>query len=624
MFLSPYFLIGLSAVAIPVLIHLLWLNKYTTTQWAATKFLEKAYEKTKKTVRVQHLLLLLIRIALIALLALTFAKPAFNLPSFMSFMSSSSPHVIFVLDTSMSMEQKFDNTTAIEKSKEWIIKQVWQLNPNQYFSILQISSNPDWLIKYSTDPNSAVKIIKGITTKPESDDLIKGIDLLGSFTNRKSENFEIIFISDLQRSSWETALLTHLNQPHVKIHVIDAGKDNQSNNAITQLSISQNPPIQGTTPEITAVVKSYRAGKIQPSDIVMSIDDKIIERQELKFSDDGYSIAKFQHPFDKLQNEKISVAIEDDQLYSDNKISTDIKVREKISVTCLEHSENPDEVKEFFYLTAAIASTPDSHYQLSVLQQAQLNKEICDKTDVLVIINIPQFNEKELALLEEFVRYGKGLAIFCGPSVNPEFYNEFLYKKGILPAKLGKATENERNQSHALIRFADKDNIFHTNKIILDVPVFNWFNTTEVSGEIIASFTNSENSAAIIRGKLDNGVIMLFTSSAGYKWNNLALNHTGKHVFVPFVRNLIDYLAKIDKITVKIPENESDLSKLGISRLRELNQPLKFDYSILTDTTRISLSNTFEGWKFFAFIVVIFALFEIFTASKIQAKRQSL
>jgi hypothetical protein len=84
-FLNPWFLLGLFAAAIPVLIHLLHVRKLRTVEFSSLRFLKELQKSRLRTLRIRQLLLLLLRTLLIISLVLAFARPAVRGPFFAFF-----------------------------------------------------------------------------------------------------------------------------------------------------------------------------------------------------------------------------------------------------------------------------------------------------------------------------------------------------------------------------------------------------------------------------------------------------------------------------------------------------------------------------------------------------------
>src|SRR5438046_10434878 len=74
MFLNPLMLAGLSAVSIPIIIHLLNRRKFERVVWAAMRFVRLSVEKDQRRIKVEDMLLLILRCLLLALLAFALAR----------------------------------------------------------------------------------------------------------------------------------------------------------------------------------------------------------------------------------------------------------------------------------------------------------------------------------------------------------------------------------------------------------------------------------------------------------------------------------------------------------------------------------------------------------------------
>ncbi|MEE3200363.1 MAG: BatA domain-containing protein, partial [Planctomycetota bacterium] len=66
---------ALALASIPIIIHLLNRRKLLRMDWAAMEFLLAALKKTRRKLRLEHLLLLLLRTLMMILLGLFLARP---------------------------------------------------------------------------------------------------------------------------------------------------------------------------------------------------------------------------------------------------------------------------------------------------------------------------------------------------------------------------------------------------------------------------------------------------------------------------------------------------------------------------------------------------------------------
>ena len=74
-FLSPWFLLGLAAIGLPIYIHLLRRHVTTPLPFSSLMFFERGTQSSTRHRRLRYLLLFSLRAALLLLLVLAFANP---------------------------------------------------------------------------------------------------------------------------------------------------------------------------------------------------------------------------------------------------------------------------------------------------------------------------------------------------------------------------------------------------------------------------------------------------------------------------------------------------------------------------------------------------------------------
>ena len=78
-FLTPWFLLGLAAIGLPVYIHLLRRHITTPLPFSSLMFFERGTQSSTRHRRLRYLLLFSLRAALLLLLVLAFANPFIRL-----------------------------------------------------------------------------------------------------------------------------------------------------------------------------------------------------------------------------------------------------------------------------------------------------------------------------------------------------------------------------------------------------------------------------------------------------------------------------------------------------------------------------------------------------------------
>ncbi|KAB2828044.1 MAG: VWA domain-containing protein, partial [Candidatus Dadabacteria bacterium] len=195
--LNPMFLIGLAAVALPVIAHLISRKSGVTKKFPAVRFLIASQGDASARSRLKDLLLLLLRAAVIVLLVLAFAKPA--LFSYAPAGASDPKSVAIVVDNSFSMGYENNFGLAKEKAAELI-----DTLPDGSFGIVAPLVSPDSVRLSPSADKGALR------------DALGEIELSGSFTRNEKrledaldaldgtpgETKEVVFITDMQKNGW--------------------------------------------------------------------------------------------------------------------------------------------------------------------------------------------------------------------------------------------------------------------------------------------------------------------------------------------------------------------------------------------------------------------------------------
>src|SRR5471032_1784675 len=102
-FLTPLFLLGLSAIAIPVLIHLIQREKKRVVEFPSLMFVRRIPYQSVRRRRIRHWALLLMRAAAIALIVAAFARPFVQQGAVAAAVGGGAREIVVLLDRSASM-----------------------------------------------------------------------------------------------------------------------------------------------------------------------------------------------------------------------------------------------------------------------------------------------------------------------------------------------------------------------------------------------------------------------------------------------------------------------------------------------------------------------------------------
>ena len=184
MFLAPYFLVGLLATAIPLILHLRRSTRHKRIVFSTTRFFDEHFIRSSRRAQVQDKLLMLLRIALLALFVLALAQPLVRFRGLASW-TGERRSIAIVIDDSASMGLVTDKGTLLERAKAGAITLLHDLSRNRGDKVTVLlagrrESGPRVLIPDPTSDFDAVRgVIAGIKVADLGTDLTAAIDRAG-------------------------------------------------------------------------------------------------------------------------------------------------------------------------------------------------------------------------------------------------------------------------------------------------------------------------------------------------------------------------------------------------------------------------------------------------------------
>lgn len=197
-FINPFYLFGLLAATVPIIIHLLNLRKQKKVEFSTLIFL-KEMQKTKiRNVKIKKWLLLIIRTLIIICLVLAFSRPTIKsvIPGFGLEAQKSQ---ILLIDNSYSMDYKDEKGIRLEQAKK-IALEIVKKNPKDEFMISTLTTNNENLY-FTKDIDNIEEQLKKIKVENYNENFSNSFNNLIRLVELANNNFKVInVISDLPKS----------------------------------------------------------------------------------------------------------------------------------------------------------------------------------------------------------------------------------------------------------------------------------------------------------------------------------------------------------------------------------------------------------------------------------------
>jgi hypothetical protein len=485
----PAMLLGLAAVAIPVLIHLLNRRRYEVVNWGAMHFLQIS-ATTRRRILIEEILLLLLRMGLIALLVLAMAAPYAESPVLARLGLKSNRDIVLVIDGSYSMGYTGAETTAHERAKNWASAFLSRLSAGDSVAVIQAKQQAVPVIaELNHDLEHAREAITRLASPRGGCDGPRAVqEAFNILAGSKRPQQEIIVLSDGQRFGWadEHSLRTweslgklHTQQPlqpRIRVVTLDPRRPaSPANWSLAPLHASRT--IASVSQNITfrTALLVYGQGKYQkPHRLYLEVDGRLVRELETPAEaplEQGQVPISFRHQFTKPGSHLVSVIVEPDpppgqrvpgytlrdQLPGDNRQDLAIEVMRALPVLIVDGDPRPaprnrrsDFLRDALaparndtpVVVARVVSPPEFD---PALLTRDLENEVGTNPRVLVLCNVAQLLTRQQQAVTQFLESGGGVLVTLGERVDARYYNEQLYRggEGWLPARLATIAGDE-------------------------------------------------------------------------------------------------------------------------------------------------------------------------------------
>ncbi|MDD4067257.1 MAG: BatA domain-containing protein [Bacteroidales bacterium] len=202
-FINPFYLFGLLAIAIPIIIHLFNFRRFKKVYFTNVKFLKEVEISTKKQNKIRNRLLLFTRILSIILLVLLFAQPFFPNKEEKLVEKGLNAVVVFV-DNSFSMQNQGRQGRLLDEAKQNAKEITEQYNSNDLFLLLTMDL--EGRHQQFVNKDKFIELLNQVEISPSSEFNSKLISRSFDLLNTKHGfNKRIFFVSDFQAPSFDVS-----------------------------------------------------------------------------------------------------------------------------------------------------------------------------------------------------------------------------------------------------------------------------------------------------------------------------------------------------------------------------------------------------------------------------------
>jgi len=534
-FLTPLFLLGLAALAVPVLIHLTQKERKSVVQFPSLMFLRKIPYESVQRRRIRDWLLLALRLAAIALIVTAFARP-FLRGSSLAAAPGGARDIVVLLDRSYSMGYA-DSWSRAQRAAAQAIDSA---TPADRISVVLFADTAEIALRSTPDRSRAVAEINAATPGPGSTKYGPALKLAGSLLAESLlPRKEVILVSDFQRGGWlpdDTLRLP--GGTTITTAIVDGAQG--ASLALTPVALLRSRETgQPERVTVTAGVLNRTATAAADVPINLEIDGRVVQDLKITIGPSASASISFAPVTITSPNTRAIVRLGTaggtavDALARDNVFNFVLTPAAPVPVMAV--SQGPADAT--LYLTRALAIGEAPRFDATLQSPDALAGDAMNRARVILLNDVP-IGDAVAAKLVTFVEGGGGLLMALGqratwPSARAAW----------LPAAIGPTVDRTRGAAARLSGMDYGHAIFEPFRAPRsgDFSTARFYSyrslTAAKDASVIARFDTGE--PALVERAAGRGRVIVFGSTLDLNWNDLAL----KPMFLPFVHQLGRHLS---------------------------------------------------------------------------------
>lgn len=534
-FLTPLFLLGLLAAAIPIAIHLIRREKPPKLMFGSIRFLKKTSKKLVLFQHLQQLFLLALRSLLIALLVMAFARPLVD-QTVSRLLDSDPASVVILLDSSLSMHYG----EAFERARDEARDIIDDLRTGDEVALIVFGGAVEAIRELTTDHTVVLAAIDSMEEAGYgSTRFFPNLRLADQMLEAsRFENRQIYLISDFQEQGVAEADRGWTLAPGVAFTGVDVGVEETSNLALADVRSPSQLLEDETSQEILARVRSTGSLHLERGEATLHIDGQMVDRSPVDLTDQSEQVVSLSAEFASEGSHRGEVRISGDGFEQDNAYYFTVDVLPKINVLLVngESSDNwYDDEGHWFGL--AVNSDNESPFELQTIEPAELSNAALRQNDVVVLLNVGDLSASQAGDLTTYVREGGSVLFAPGDRVDAGRFNEQFSE--LSPALLTSPQIAARNDYWVIADFDNRHPILQPLDSDWSVR-FQGHWAVEANSESATLMRFDSTEPAFLEREVGEGRALLFASAMDLEWNNLPL----QGLFLPFIHETLSHLVQ--------------------------------------------------------------------------------
>ncbi len=425
-FLHPAFLWALTALAIPVFIHLFQLRRFKRIDFPNVRFLAEVSQQTRARKKIQHWLVLLARCLAIACLVLAFAQP--YLPGSNGAVKAGPRAVSLYIDDSYSMDGQNAGGRLLDQARKGAQDAVMAYGATDRFQVLngRFEGRQQVLLGRDEALEAAAQVDVSAYTRQLSKVLARQREALATSEAMTKRAF---LFTDMQRSITDVAAWT--NDSTIPTVIVPLPTDRRDNLSIDSVWFASPVRRLGQAEVLHVAITNRGTQDLVNVPLRLSVDGE--QRALATFSVNGGATVDTTMQFisDEVGDHWGDVTITDQPVIFDDRMYIAYRVIERLRVLLLSGGDEAGD--------RAIGAVfgGDSTHTFSQRGFREVDLAALEQQDLVLLNGLTEVPSGLAQTLDAFVKGGGSIAVFPPSGGDPTRYASFFGQFGAAaPARM--------------------------------------------------------------------------------------------------------------------------------------------------------------------------------------------
>lgn len=390
-FVNPQILIGLFAIAIPIIIHLFNLRRVKKVEFSNTSLLKRIKEESSAKRKPVELLILISRILAISLLVLAFAQPLFKDPENELTLGD---EVLVYFDNSQSLSTLNDEGNS-----------GFDLAINEAASIIE--AYPEGTVFHFLE-NSYSNSISADYSKESLQELLTEIDQVG--VDRKLSEIgsrlqgsnlkgDIYYLSDFQNKQDFNSILSDTTNNYYLLPVVAS----DVSNIFFDTVYLENTFLSGAFANLLKIRLRRNFRDSETLNLRLLINEQLFGTAEIDFGNQLIAEHHFEIDANEGGLENLELQIEDPSLSFDNSFYASINELDKVKVVEIFEAATPGYVQALF--------EDNEVFEFNRLDSRFLDNEVISSANLLIVNQLTQFSNQLINAINNLKKSGSTIMV---------------------------------------------------------------------------------------------------------------------------------------------------------------------------------------------------------------------